>query len=448
MSAAPALVQRERIRLTGIDWLLTCEGEDRGPVAAWGDLGLRGPCDVVLERAGPAAPWTLEELGDPGFQRVGPPAETARTLDLGGVGLTPAWVDAHTHAVFAGDRAAEFNQRLAGRSYAEIAAEGGGILRTMTATRAATTQQLVDAAAPRLREMAAWGARIVEIKTGYGLDVASEVRLLRAIGQLAADFQSELQLVATAMPGHAVPPEFKADPDRYVSLVCEEILPAMAASGVACPFVDVFVEGGYFNVAQAERIASAGAALGMALKAHVDEFADIGGLRWAVERGAVSVEHLLVTKPEAMAALAASETTAVCLPLTSVFLREGFAPMRALVDAGCRVAVATECNPGSAMSTNLHLALQMAVLGGGLTPQEALRGVTVGGAAALAGVALRGAPALRGHGGPIAWDGRLRLGGEFRVTALRIPSPDQLFYELGAPPRAVSLPGFLHPLRP
>ena len=318
-------LQPERLRLTGVDWLLTCDGPDRGPVRDWPALGLHGACELLLERAprppaGPQAPWVLAGIADPGGFSATP---TPRTVDLGGLGLTPAWVDAHTHAVFAGDRAAEFNQRLAGRSYAEIAAEGGGILRTMQATRAASVDELVVAAAPRLREMMAWGCRVVEIKTGYGLSAASEVRLLQAIGQLAQQFAGALQIVATAMPAHAVPPAYKTDPDRYVSIVCEEILPAMAAAGVACPFVDVFVEGGYFNVAQADRIADAGAALGMALKAHVDEFADIGGVRWAVDRGATSVEHLLVSGPNAIAALAASDTVAVCLPLTSVFLREG-----------------------------------------------------------------------------------------------------------------------------
>ncbi len=425
--------QPERLRLTGVGWLLTGDGPERGPVRDWHALGLRGPCELLLGRsprppAGVQAPWILASIADPGGFSATP---TQRTVDLGGLGLTPAWVDAHTHAVFAGDRAAEFNQRLAGRSYAEIAAEGGGILRTMQATRAASVHELVAAATPRLREMMDWGCRVVEIKTGYGLDGASEVRLLRAIGRLAQQFAGALQIIATAMPAHAVPPEFKADPDRYVSVVCEEILPAMAAEGVPCPFVDVFVEGGYFNVAQADRIADAGAALGMALKAHVDEFADIGGVRWAVARGATSVEHLLVSGPAAIAALAASDTVAVCLPLTSVFLREGYAPMRAMVDAGCRVAVATDCNPGSAMSTNLHLAMQLAVLGGHLTPQEAMRGVTRGGAAALGGDA-----------GPLAWDGRLRIGGAFRATALAIDGPDRLFYELGAPPRARPLPHF------
>lgn len=440
----PTPAPTERLRLVGVDWLLPCTGAARGAVRSWAELGLRGATVVRLKRAagdGEPGPWIVSGLENPGDSR---PAPDERVLDLGGVGLTPGWVDAHTHAVFAGDRAAEFNQRLAGRSYAEIAAEGGGILRTMAATRAASVADLVAAATPRLEEMIAWGTRVVEIKTGYGLDLASEVRLLRAIGALATRFAGRLQVVATAMPGHAIPPEWRHDPNGYVAVVCDEILPALAAlrgdgaqdgaSGgapravIPCSFMDVFIERGYFTAAHAERMAQVASNLGIALKAHVDEFADIGGLDWAVARGAVSVEHLLVTDAPAIARLAASETVAVCLPLTSVFLREGYAPMRALVDAGCQVAVATDCNPGSAMSANLHLALQMAVLGGRLTPQEAMRAVTVGGAAALGGPA-----------GPLGWDGRLRVGGRFVATALAVDGPDRLFYELGGLPRGVEV---------
>ncbi|MCO4760099.1 MAG: imidazolonepropionase [Myxococcales bacterium] len=415
----------ERICLTGIDWLLTCDGPARLGLTDWQQLGLRGPSKLWLERDHGSAPWLLAAISD--ADQPGPWA-AQRTVDLGGVGVTPGWVDAHTHAVFAGDRAAEFNQRLAGRSYAEIAAEGGGILRTMAATRSASVDELVASALPRLREMAAWGTAVVEIKTGYGLDLDSEVRLLQAIGQLQTQLAGELTIIATAMPAHAIPPNHRQAPDRYVDEVCEHILPAMAQTGVPCPFVDVFVEQGYFDVTQADRIADAAQRLGMALKAHVDEFVDTGGVSWAVKRGAVSVEHLLVTGDSGIKALAGSDTVAVCLPLTSVFLREGFAPMRQLVDAGCLVALATDCNPGSAMSTNLHLAMQMAVLGGHLTPQEAVRAVTLGGAAALGGKT-----------GPLGWSGALVVGEPCHLTALSIGGPDRLFYELGSPPRAVPI---------
>ena len=274
--------------------------------------------------------------------------------------------------------------------------------------------------------MAAWGARVVEIKTGYGLDLGSELRLLQAIEGLRDAWRGRIDVVATAMPAHAIPPERKSDPDRYVREVCDEILPAMASSGAKLDFVDVFIERGYFSVAQADAIAGRARELGLAIKAHVDEFEDVGGVPWAVDNGAVSVEHLLVTSAAHQRLLAESDTVAVCLPLTSLFLREDYAPMRQLIDLGGLVAIATDCNPGSAMSTNLHLAMQLAVLRGGLTPQEAIRAVTNAGAMALGG-----------RGGPLQWDGSLRLGERFVATTLDVPHPDVLFYQLGSPPRAV-----------
>lgn len=412
---------RRRVRLKGAGHVLTCAGPERGPLASWEQLGCHNGAELVIRhelRGG----WQLEWLGPAGSADQ-PPADA--TIDLGGRLLLPGLVDCHTHAVFAGDRSGEFVQRLNGKSYAEIAAAGGGILHTVGKTRAASVPELVEAAAPRLQQMAQWGVRVAECKTGYGLDLASEVKLLQAIAALRERFSGTLRLVSTAMPAHAVPPEFRADPDSYVALVCEQILPAMSAADPELGFVDVFVEKGYFSVQQAGRIAQAAEALGLPLKAHVDEFADLGGVSWAVEQGAASVEHLLQTSAKAVQTLAKSGTVAVGLPLTSVFLREPYAPLRQLVDAGALVAVATDCNPGSAMTTNLVLAMQMAVLGARLSPQEALRGATR--CAALA---------LREPGG---YRGRLAVGEPFVATVLDLDGVDQLFYELGQGPRASRL---------
>ena len=408
---------RRRVLLTNIGELLTGDGPDRGPLRSWQDYGKRGTLSelVILQQL--YGYWQVEWIGDP---RASDRPAADSTVDLGGRTLLPGLTDCHTHAVFAGNRAHEFAERLAGRSYQEIAQAGGGILHTVRATRAASLPELVDAALPRLREMAACGVRIVEIKSGYGLDLASETRIFEAIGLLNARLAGRMTVVATAMPAHAVPPEHRADPAAYVEEICGQVLPALALRGAA--FVDIFIEKGYFDVAQAERIWQAAKKLGLKLKAHVDEFADVGGLPWAVAAGATSVEHLLTTSAENIAALAQSSTVAVGLPLTSVFLREPFAPLRALVDAGALVAVATDCNPGSAMTTNLPLALQMAVLGGRLTPMEALRGATRCAALAV--------------GQPNGWGGRLVPGGPFVATVLDLPSIDTLFYELGAPPRA------------
>lgn len=420
-----APLPQRRLLIQEIGHLLTGTGPDRGPLRDWQSYGQapRGS-ELIAEQTGAGA-WKVEWIGPQGAADR-PAWDSA--IRLGGRTLLPGLIDCHTHAVFAGDRAGEFSERLAGRSYQEIAAAGGGILRTVRATREASVPALVEAALPRLLEMAANGVRVVEIKTGYALEPAGEVRLLEAISALAERLSGRVTLVPTAMPAHAVPPEFKADPHAYVDQICTAILPELAKRGAV--FADVFVERGYFDVAQAERIWQAAQALGLRLKAHVDEFADVGGVQWAVERGAVSVEHLLVTSEESVRRLANSPTVAVGLPLTSVFLREGFAPLRALVDAGARVAIATDCNPGSAMTTNLPLALQLAVLGARLTPMEALRGATRCAALAL--------------GEPGGYRGRLAVGEPFVATALDLPHIDGLFYQLGAPPRGSDVLGFMN----
>ncbi len=399
--------------------IITASGPDRGPLQTWDQLGWLANGALIAEqtREGWRTVW-LGPVGD--VQR--PRYDTA--VDLGGRLLTPGWIDSHTHAVFAGDRSHEFAQRLTGSSYAEIAAAGGGIVHTVAATRAASQQDLLTQSAARLTEMAAWGVRVVEIKTGYGLDLTTELKTLAVIDALRRQFAGRLTLLATAMPAHAIPREFQGDPDGYVALVCEEILPALARLSVPVPFCDVFVEQGYFSVAQADRIWRAAQKLGMRLKAHVDELSAMGGLQWALAQDAVSVEHLLRTDAAGVAMLAQSQTVAVCLPLTSLFLRESFAPMRSLVDAGARVALATDCNPGSAMTTNLPLAMQIAVLMAGLTPPEALRAVT------------RTAALAVGEAGGLT--GRLAVGERFEATLLDVEHPDALFYELGAPPRGNS----------
>jgi len=396
--------------------IVTATGPERGALSAWETLGFLPNGDLVLDRDA-SGRWRTAWIG-PTAARDRPGAD--RSLDCGGRLVVPGLCDCHTHAVFAGDRAAEFGQRLAGRSYADIAAAGGGIHHTVAATRSASLQELVTSAAMRLSEMCAWGVRVVELKTGYGLDAATEVRILRAIAELRRRFHGRLQIVATAMPGHAVPPEFKGNPEGYATVVCDAILPAMAASGVPVQFLDTFIERGYFDTNAAERMAWIARGFGWGLKAHVDEFADIGGLPWAVARGATSVEHLLCTGNEGIARLADSDTVAVCLPLTSVFLRESIARMRDLVDAGARVAVATDCNPGSAMTTNLPLAMQLSVLMGRLTPPEALRAVTRNAALAL--------------GEPDGWRGRIAVGEPFCATSFDLQRPDELFYRLGLPP--------------
>ena len=422
----------ERVELHGASAILDGAGRERGPIEAWSELGLHRHRALIVEvppavgADWPHGPWPrivwMGEAGDPSK----PAAD--RSVDLGGRLLTPGLVDAHTHAVFAGDRSHELMRRLAGDTYQQIAAAGGGILHTVAATRAASAEQLQVDLLRRLGEMARWGTRVVEVKTGYGLDLQSELRCLDAIAAAASTLGRSMQLVATAMPAHALPLEFQGDGDAYVHAICDTILPAMASHPAAPRFVDVFVEAGYFDVAQAERIWQAAQDLGiergawLGLKAHVDEFERIGGLRWAIAAGATSVEHLLVSEAQDLQALCQSETVAVALPLVSVFLAQPFAAMRAIVDGGGLLAIATDCNPGSSMSSNLMLAAQMGVFGGKLTPAEAFRAITRGGARAL--------------GDLDGYDGTLRVGGPFCATAFEVEGPDALFYELGAPPRA------------
>lgn len=396
--------------------VVTAQGPDRGPLQSWAELGWLEDAAVVVEHV--AGQWQTVWLGARG---AADQPVCAEAIDLGGRLLTPGWIDCHTHAVFAGDRSHEFGQRLTGRSYADIAAAGGGILHTVKATRAATVEALVAASSPRLAEMAAWGTRVVEVKTGYGLDLAAELKTLDAIAALQAQFAGRLQLVATAMPAHAVPPEYKGNPDGYIDAVCQEILPALAKHPVRPRFCDVFVESGYFSVDHADRMLATARQLGLGMKAHVDELSRVGGLPWAVAAGAVSVEHLLCTDAAGVALLGQADTVAVGLPLTSLFLREPLAPLRDLVDAGARVAVATDCNPGSSMTANLPLAMQMAVLMARLTPPEALRAVTRCAALALAEVD--------------GLTGRIAVGERFDATLLDATHPDALFYQFASPPR-------------
>ncbi len=433
-----------RVRLHHLGGVLTGAGAARGPLRDWAELGLQRDVELIIETddAAEEARRSGADSTDSVMPRqgricwIGPASSPERpasdiSVDLGGRLLGHGLVDAHTHAVFAGDRAGELMRRLAGERYQDIAASGGGILHTVRATREASVEALTTDLLRRLDEMAAWGARVVEIKTGYGLDLASELRSLDAIAAAAAA-RPGLTLVATAMPAHAVPPEFQGDVDGYMEHVCAELLPALLAHPAAPRFVDVFVERGYFDVShagrlwQAAQVAATRAGRRVGLKAHVDEFERVGGLPWALEAGATSVEHLLASDATELQALCHSGTVAVALPLVSVFLQQPFAAMRAIVDGGGLLAVATDCNPGSAMSTNLMLAAQLAVFGGRLTPAEALRAVTRGGAQAL--------------GCPEGIDGTLRVDGPACLCAFDVEHPDALFYELGAPPRAQAVP--------
>ena len=327
---------------------------------------------------------------------AGPSAElrahyTARqSIDARGKVVCPGFVDCHTHVVYAGDRVNEFELRIKGATYVEIMAAGGGIVSTVRATRAATLEQLIDAARIRLDEMLRLGTTTVEAKSGYGLDTATELKLMLAVAAL--DETHPIDLIPTFLGAHAIPPEYAGRADDYVELVTREMTPAIAAwyreshfGAADVPlFADVFCERNAFDLAQSRRVLQACAGHGMRLKAHVDEFTDLGGVDMALQLGATSVDHLDVSSAASIARLAASDTIAVVLPAVNFNLGSAhFADARGMIDAGAALALSTDINPGSAPCPSLPLVMALACRYQHLTPAEALNAVTLNAAHAV-----------------------------------------------------------------
>ncbi len=313
-----------------------------------------------------------------------------RELDATGAVVCPGFVDPHTHVVYAGDRVGEFESRIQGKTYMQIMAEGGGIVSTMRSVRAASLEQLIAESRARLDLMLALGTTTVEVKTGYGLDRESELKMLDAIAAL--DKTHAIDLVPTFMGAHAVPPEYRDRTPEYVDLVIHDMLPAARAwydsghwrdAGVPF-FIDVFCENNAFDVDQSRRILQAGADLGLRVKAHVDEFTALGGVSLGVELGAVSLDHLDVTTPAEAAALTASDTAAVIMPGVNFNLGSThFANARSLINAGAIVALATDINPGSSPCPSMPLIMAIACRYQRLLPAEALIASTINAAYAV-----------------------------------------------------------------
>ncbi|WP_271460004.1 imidazolonepropionase [Pantoea leporis] len=317
---------------------------------------------------------------------VGPrsecPAFSAREQHQfsGGI-ITPGLVDCHTHLVFGGDRSQEFEQRLNGVSYAEIAAQGGGILSTVRATRAASQQELVASARWRVDRLLAEGVTTVEIKSGYGLDEASELTMLRAIRELAETVPADVQ--ATCLAAHGFPPEFKDNPQGWIDIICQRLLPQVKAEGLA-DAVDAFCEHLAFSPEQVRTVFDAAKALGMPVKLHAEQLSALGGAALAASYGALSADHLEYATAADAQAMAQHGTVAVLLPGAFYLLRETQRPPVALFrEHGVAMALASDANPGTSPALSLRLMLNMGCTLFGLTPEEALAGVTLWGAKAL-----------------------------------------------------------------
>ncbi len=310
--------------------------------------------------------------------------EATQEIDARGRVVMPGFVDPHTHVVFAGQRADEFEQRIAGATYMEIMAAGGGIMSTVRATRRATTDDLVAQTLPRLDAMLAHGTTTVEAKTGYGLNVADELKMLEAIRRL--DGVHSMDLVPTFLGAHAIPAEYQGRADAFTNLVVEEMLPAFAPHVTRTPplFCDVFCEDGAFSLAQSRRILERARELSFGLKIHADEFKPLGGTALAVELGAVSADHLVCTPPVEIETLARSRTIAVALPGTPFGLgHQEYTPARAIIEAGGALALATDLNPGTCYCESMPFMIALACRYMRLTPVEAIAAATINSAHAV-----------------------------------------------------------------
>lgn len=364
-----------RLSISPIKQLVTMKGVVRkdGIGIGWDDLGLIEHGALLIENdrivyAGPAD----------GLKETGP---VDRQIDAGDRVALPGLIDPHTHPCWVGARYDEFARRAQGATYLEISRAGGGIRASVRACRAATEEELRASAVRRLRRMLGLGVTAVEAKSGYALDAEGELRMLRAIRRAAAG--GDQTVFATFLGAHAIPPEYENDADGYVELLVREMLPRVTEEKLA-DFCDVFVEEGFFTLAQGRRILQTAADLGLKLRIHADEFKPLGGAQLAAELGALSADHLMAVDEDGIAALARAGVTATLLPATTLFLGQtNFAPARRLLDAGVRVALATDLNPGSGHTENLQLVFTLACTHLQMSIPEALAGVTYNAARSL-----------------------------------------------------------------
>ena len=295
--------------------------------------------------------------------------------------VTPGLIDCHTHLVFGGDRSNEFSMRASGASYEDLLAAGGGIHHTVEATRHASKYELETETRRRLDTMLSYGVTTIEIKSGYGLDIENELKILEVVASLS---DHPVDCIGTCLAAHIVPKTFKDRPSAYLDLIIDQLLPILAERNL-CEFVDIFIENNAFTVADGRRLFEAARALGFGTKVHSEQLSYQGSVELACEFGSASADHLEFVSDDGIKALAQSQTTAVLLPTCNLFLQQDAkAPARRLIDAGCTVALSTDCNPGSSMVENILLTMSLGMTQLGMTSDEVWRAVTLGGAAALA----------------------------------------------------------------
>jgi imidazolonepropionase len=394
-------------------------GPKRGP--AMSDLGIIPDGAVAVQGETIAAVGTTAEILAS--------YQSENVIEADGKVVLPGFVDPHTHALFAGDRAGEFEMRLRGATYMDIMQAGGGIQSTVNATRSAPWEALLQETRGRLEQMLAHGTTTAEVKTGYALEQEGELRMLRAILALDRDRHQALDLVATFLAAHAVPRESLDDPDAYVRQVVDEMLPAAAAlwaeetAGEDRPaplYCDVFCEKGAFDLDQSRRILEKARSLEMGLKIHVDEFASLGGTALAVELGAASADHLVCTPEEELLALAHSDTIAVALPGTPFGLGDPhYSPARRLIEAGGALALATDLNPGTCYCESMPFLIALACRAMRLNPAEAIAAATINAAHAI------------GWGRRV---GSLEVGKQADIIVLNLPDYRHLAYRFGTNP--------------
>ena len=309
-----------------------------------------------------------------------PQINADEVIDATGKMVLPTWCDSHTHIVYAGNREQEFVDRINGMSYEEIANRGGGILNSAKKLNESTETEIYNQSKERLEEVMRLGTGAIEIKSGYGLTIDGELKMLRVINQLSKNYP--IAIKATFLGAHAIPVEYKEDRKGYIDVLINEMLPEIAQNKLA-DYIDVFCETGYFTVAETEQILNAGKSFGMKPKIHVNQFNSIGGIQAGIKHGALSVDHLEVMKTEDIMALKNTETMPVALPSCSYFLSIPYTPAREMIAAGLPLALATDFNPGSTPSGNMNFVVATACIKMKMTPEEAINAATINGAYAM-----------------------------------------------------------------